>query len=125
MNRLVVAQLISVVVGLTGCSAPPATATPVAAPTATTAAVATPTRAPSPTAVPLPTATPRLITEQIQYSGALSVEDLNILLMDIRTLSGVQDVQGNVQDLLVTYDPAQVTHQQIVEVLTKHNYTVR
>jgi allophanate hydrolase subunit 1 len=65
------------------------------------------------------------VTEDIQYSGALSVEDLNALLLAIRSLPGVVDAQGGVQDLQVTYDPARVSHQSIVEAIKARGYAVK
>lgn len=52
------------------------------------------------------------------------MEDLNTLMLDLRTLPGVADVQGGMQDLQVTYDPNQVSRQKIVERIESHGYSV-
>ena len=85
----------------------------------------TATRVSSPVPVFSPTVPPGLVTVDIQYSGALSVEDLNTLILAIRALKGVQDVQGEVQDLVVTYDRDQVSRQKIVDVIESFGYTVK
>ncbi|MGE5265107.1 MAG: heavy-metal-associated domain-containing protein [Acidobacteriota bacterium] len=79
----------------------------------------------SPVPVFSPTVPPRLGSEDIQYSGALSVEDLNTLILAIRALKGVQDVQGGVQDLNITYDRDQVSRQKIIDVIKSFGYTVK
>jgi copper chaperone CopZ len=106
-------------------SSAPSEPPPTVVPTATPASTATPTLALSPTPPLTPTAQEPLITEDIKFSGALSVEDLNTLLLGIRALPGVQDAQGGVQDLLITYDPTRVTRQKIVEVIQSYGYTVK
>ncbi len=100
--------------------------TPVPDRTATQVApVVAATRVPSPLPVSSPTVPPGLVSEDIQYSGALSVEDLNTLMLAIRAVKGVQDVQGGVQDLLITYDRDQVSRQKIIDVITSFGYTVK
>lgn len=89
------------------------------------APLVTATRASNPTLVSSPTIPPGLVIEDIQYSGALSVEDLNTLILAIRALRGVQDVQGGVQDLLITYDRDQVSRQKIIDVIKSFGYTVK
>lgn len=79
----------------------------------------------SPVPVFSPTVPPGLGSEDIQYSGALSVEDLNTLILAIRALKGVQDVQGGVQDLYITYDRDQVSRQKIIDVIKSFGYTVK
>lgn len=104
----------------------PLSPSPVPQPTATQAApLAAATRVPSPTPVSSPTVPPGLVTDDIQYSGALSVEDLNTLLLAIRALKGVQDAQGGVQDLMITYDRNQVSRQKIIDVIKSFGYTVK
>jgi len=97
------------------------------APTLTPTAVATTTPATTPTQPapsPTPTSAGQIETEVITYSGAFSVEDLNTLILDIRTLSGIRDVQGGAQTLQVTYDLEQVSRQEIIDVIESHGYTV-
>ncbi len=55
----------------------------------------------------------------------MSVEDLNTLLLDIRALHGVSDAQGGVQDVQVTFDPSQISRQQIVDLITGRGYQVK
>ncbi len=104
----------------TTVTSPPGTPTGSGRPTSNPSVVA-PTR---PAASLTPTVQPLLKTETIRYSGALSVEDLNTLMLDLRTLPGVADVQGGMQDLQVTYDPNQVSRQKIVERIESHGYSV-
>lgn len=96
---------------------------------ARTATVVVPLNAATPVSSPVPvsspTVPPGLGTEDIQYSGALSVEDLNTLILAIRALKGVQDVQGGVQDLVITYDRDQVSRQKIIDVIKSFGYTVK
>lgn len=90
-----------------------------------------PTMTPAPTAPPMqpvpspsPTEAPQLETESIRYSGALSVEDLNTLMLDLLALPGVHDVQGGPEQLEVTYDPKRISHQEIVSAIKSHGYEV-
>lgn len=128
--RLVCVLAIAVAIDACGASAVP-TPTPLAqsptpAPTASIVApLNTATSVASPVPVFSPTVPPGLGTEDIQYSGALSVEDLNTLILAIRALKGVQDVQGGVQDLYVTYDRDQVSRQKIIDVIKSFGYTVK
>ncbi len=135
-SGLALCAVLTIVLGIlcVGCGSTPSTAPtpvappselPTAVPSATSALGATPTQAISPTSSPSPTTRQDLITEDIKFSGAASVEDLNTLLLGIRTLPGIQDVQGGVQDLLITYDPKLVTHKQIVEKIQSFGYTVK
>ncbi len=98
---------------------------PTAVPSATSVPTAIPTLATSPVPLPSPTAQSGLVTQDIQFSGAASVEDLNTLLLRIRELPGVQDAQGGVNDLLITYDPKQVTRAKIVETIQGLGYRVK
>jgi copper chaperone CopZ len=117
----------TVACGASAASTPtPLALSPTPIPTATRVVpldTATPVSSPVP--VFSPTVPPGLGTEDIQYSGALSVEDLNTLILAIRALKGVQDVQGGVQDLYVTYDRDQVSRQKIVDVIKSFGYTVK
>lgn len=97
---------------------------PELSPTLIPAAV-TPTPAAAPVLEPTAAAAPETITEDIIFSGALSVEDLNTLMLGIRALPGVDDVQGGMQDLLITYEPKQVTRQKIIETIKSFGYTVK
>ncbi len=107
-------------------TATPMAQSPTPAQTATVAApLVTATHATSPAPVSSPTVPPGLVTEDIQYSGALSVEDLNTLVLAIRALKGVQDVQGGVQDLQITYNRDQVSRQKIIDVIKSFGYTVK
>ncbi len=135
-SGLALCTVLTIVLGIlcVGCgSTPSAVPTPAASPvepttavpSATSAPTAAPTLAISPTSPPSPTTQQDLVTEDIKFSGAASVEDLNTLLLGIRTLPGIQDAQGGVQDLLITYDPKLVTHKQIVEKIQSFGYTVK
>lgn len=124
--------ILAIAAAIVACGASAAsTSTPLAlSPTpARTATIGVPlntaTRVSSPVPVISPTIPPGLGTEDIQYSGALSVEDLNTLILAIRALKGVQDVQGGVQDLYVTFDRDQVSRQKIIDVIKSFGYTVK
>ncbi len=115
--------------GLLGCSG--GSATPGVAtlaplqPTAASSATAAPTASWTPTAASLPSPSPQLETTTIMYSGARSVEDLNTLMLDLRAVAGVDDVQGGASQLVITYDPAQTNRQQLVQIVRNHGYTVK
>ncbi len=122
--------LLAMVAAISACGASAAPPTPAPSPApARTAAAALPSMTATPAASPVPafspTVPPGLVTEDISYSGALSVEDLNTLMLAIRALKGVQDVQGGVQDLYVTYDRDQVSRQKIIDVIKSFGYTVK
>lgn len=110
------------------CGRPAAGSIATSAPAPTDTAVSVPPT-PSP---PAPRSTPRLTataTRQLEtltliYSGALSIEDLNTLMLDLRALPGISDVQGGLQDLEVTYDPAQISPQAIIDTIISHGYRV-
>ncbi|MEZ4867324.1 MAG: hypothetical protein R3C14_38725 [Caldilineaceae bacterium] len=108
----------------TATTAPTVTPTPMP----TTPAPATPTETPTVifTAIPtvIPTATPQLEKETIHYSGALSVEDLNALILELQAVPGVATVQGGMQDIEIAYDPHQVDRAKIIAVIQSHGYSV-
>jgi len=66
-----------------------------------------------------------LVSIDLQVDGIMSVEDLNTLMLAIRALPGIVDVQGGVGLVQVSYDPTLVTRKQIVDVITSHSYTVK
>ena len=55
----------------------------------------------------------------------MSVEDLNTLILALRALPGVEDVQGGVGLVQVDYNPALATRKQIVDVVTGKGYIVK
>jgi copper chaperone CopZ len=61
----------------------------------------------------------------LKVDGIISIEDLNTLLLEIRALPGVADVQGGVGIVQVTFDPALLSRQKIVDLITGRGYTVK
>jgi hypothetical protein len=69
--------------------------------------------------------TVRLLSVDLKVDGIISIEDLNTLLLEIRALPGVADVQGGVGIVQVTFDQALLSRQKIVDLITGRGYTVK
>lgn len=102
---------------------PAATITPATAPTFRPAVTLAPTATVPGTRPATPTV--RLVSVDYKVDGIISIEDLNTLLLEIRTLPGVADVQGGVGLVQVTFDPLQLSRQKIGDLITGRGYTVK
>ena len=104
---------------------PTASATFEASPTVTPLPISTIGTTTTRPPVPTPKPTVPLVNIDLHVDGIMSVEDLNTLMLAIRALPGIADVQGGVGLIQVSYDPTLVTRKQIVDVITSHSYSVK
>lgn len=98
------------------------TLTPTSLPTA-------PTQTPMPTLMPTqppPTLTPtpsgELKTDIIHFAGVQFPENLEVMRQDISFLSGIRDVQVGYENVEVTYNPEQVSLEEIMKLIRNHGF---
>ena len=75
-----------------------------------------------PPPTPTPTPSGEFKTDTIHFSGVQFPENVEVLRQDISFLPGVRDVQAGYENMMVTYDPEQVSLQEIIETIRSRGF---